>query len=191
MKKSNQKRVAGLSNRLAAMPPPAYADEVMVSLKLPADPQILTTTVTTGVISASIGSDPTQDVPDWSTRFGNTFDAYRVVGVDYHIRPLTVSSGLTAFMLDENDSTAPVADESAGRVGKRLNNTNSGQGLTVLKWRVREMQDLGWTPLSSSVSPIYLKVYTSTALWGAPIVATALWVVQPIYIVEFRGLKSL
>lgn len=180
-----------VESALAQQPLAAYADEVRVKLKLPGDPTILTTTVTTGLISQVIGSDPLTYVPDFNLRLAATFDTFRVVGVDYHIRPLTVSTGLTAFMMDENDNTAPVADESAGRVGKRLPNTNSGQKLVVMRWRVKEMQDLDWRSTANSYDPVYLKVYTSTALWGAPAVATALWVVQPVLYVEFRGLKSL
>jgi len=159
-------------------------------LTLPAPSALLTTTVTTGIISNSIALDKTQ-INGFATRFGTTFDEYRIRGVNVKIRPLTVSTGVTKHMFDEKSATVPAATDAISRIGKLLgNNSADTSSTTTMRWRARDLLDLEYTAIGTTVTPVYFKTYTDTANFGAPATVVPLWFLELDFIVEFRGLKS-
>lgn len=168
----------------------AYAGQQGVQFRLPATPTKLITTVTTGVIANAIGITIGQ-ITGFATRFGSTFDEYRILGADVRIRPVTASTGVSVMFFDEKSTAVPTANEAQERTGKRIPNSNANEKSdTVMRWRAKDLLDLQYTAIGSSVTPVTFKVYTDTTTWGAPIAATDLWVIEPDYIVEFRGIKS-
>jgi hypothetical protein len=91
---------------------------------------------------------------------------------------------------DEKSTAVPTANESQERTVKPFANTNAmSKSRAAMKWRARDLLDLQYTAIGSSVTPVSFKVYTD-ANYGAPIVVTPLWLIEPVYLVEFRGIKS-
>jgi hypothetical protein len=170
---------------------PAYKGQQKYVCRLPGTPSLLTTTVTTGVISNSANLS-TGNISGFATRFGSTFDEYRILGCDVIMRPVAASTGVTVAFFDEKSSSVPTSSDAANRIGLRLCNSNASSNgeSTVMKWRARDLVDLQYTAIGTGVTPCYFKVYTDAATWGAPIAATNLWIVEPMFIVEFRGIKS-
>jgi len=55
----------------------------------------------------------------------------------------------------------------------------------------KDFVDLSYAIMSSPPQSMFeFVVYTDAATWGAPTVATPLWLIEPEVVVEFRGLAS-
>ncbi len=170
---------------------PAYAGQQRCVLQLEGTPSILPTTVTTGVIS-SVYTISASNITGFATRFGSTFDEYRILKCHFRITAIAAASGLSKFWFDEKSNAAPTVNESMERTSKPLMNTNANaksQNLSMI-WVPRDLLDLEYIAIGTTTTPAYLKVYTDAANWGAPIVVANIWILEPIYTVEFRGIKS-
>jgi hypothetical protein len=168
----------------------AYAGQQRVTFVLPYDTLVSATTVTTGVISVAI---PLQfsSIQSFSTRFGSTFDEARLLSATVKIRPVNVSSGVTRFFFDEKSSSAPSIADAQERVGLTLPNTSANTAaVTRMTWRARDLLDLEYSPIGSTVPSAYFKIYTDLATFGAPATVTQLWFIEIDYTVELRGLKA-
>lgn len=169
---------------------PSYRGQQTFKAKLFGPPNVLTTTVTTGVISSAVAISTAQ-ITSFATRFGSTFDEYRILGANIQIRPLTVSTGVTRFWFNEKSATAPAANDSFERTGITLDNTNANsKSNTTMTWRARDLLDLQYTPIGTASTPAYFDVYTNNGNWGAPVTATALWIYDMELLIEFRGINS-
>jgi hypothetical protein len=169
---------------------PAYRGQQVYRAMLFGTSGILPTTVGTGVINNALGVN-TSDITGFATRFGSTFDEYRILGVDCQIRCAAASSGVSFFWFDEKSNASATVNECYERVTLNLPNTNANAKSTaVLKWRARDLLDLQYTAIGTVATPVYFKIYTDTANFGAPASVTNLWYVQFRFMVEFRGLKS-
>jgi len=169
---------------------PAYAGQQHVRLRLEGTPALLTTTITTGVI-ASATQINIAGLTGFAARFGSTFDEYRILGADVRVTPVSASSGVSKMWFDEKGSSAPTANEAQERTAVPLANTNAmASSRKTMRWRARDLLDLQYAPIGTGGTPVTFKVYTDLATWGAPIAATNIWLVEPVYIFEFRGLKS-
>ncbi len=174
---------------------PAYSGQYKARMTLPGIPFLLSTTVTTGVIASVTNLQVYENggfgVQGFTTRFGSTFDEYRILGANVKVRPVSASTGVSVMSFDEKSSSAPTANSAMERVGLRLPNTNANnKSCVVMRWRARDLLDLQYTAIGTLVTPCYFKVYTDLATWGAPAAVTPLWLVEPEFLVEFRGLKS-
>ncbi len=167
----------------------AYAGQQRSILRLPCTPSLLSTTVTTGVISAAIQIGSGQ-ITGFTSRFGSTFDEFRILKCKVDIRSVTASTGVSVMFFDEKSISAPTANESFERIGSRCPNTNAKPNPKSMVWKARDLLDLQYTAIGGSVTPVTFKVYTDTANWGAPSSVTALWIIEPTLTIEFRGLKS-
>jgi len=168
----------------------AYAGQQKVVLFLPA---------ASAVISSSAGGQISYVAPlafnitqDFAARFGVTFDEARLLGVEVQIRPVTASTGLSVFFFDEKDATTPDLEMAQERVGKRLLNTNANAAsVTSMKWRARDLLDLEFSDVAAAPTPVYFKIYTDNANFGAPVTGPVpLWFLSIILTVEFRGISS-
>lgn len=194
MKRSKSNKVAkgGRSSGLRAQlsDGPSYRGQQKVVLRLEGAATKLTTTVTSGLISSSLTLSQS-NIQGFLSRFGSTFDEYRILGADVRITPISASSGVSKMWFDEKVATAPSANEPNQRTSVPFANTNAqSQSQKIMRWRARDLLDLEYTTITTVSTPVYFKVYTDAASWGAPITATDLWLVEPVYIIEFRGLKS-
>lgn len=168
----------------------AYNGQKRFRVQLPGVWGPLSTTVTTGVIASSL-SVSSDRIAGFSTRFGSTFDEYRILGVRMAIIPLAVSVGMTNFWFDEKSSATPTNTESLERVGKRIpNNSADPKSCATLVWRAKDLLDLQYTAIGTVAAPVYFKTYTDTTNFGAPIVSQPMWLLNFQIDFEFRGLKS-
>lgn len=168
----------------------SYTGQATWKFKVPGLATKLTSTVTTGVISNSYGIS-IANVLGFATRFGATFDEYRILRSEVQIRPISSLTGVTVFFFDEKSATAPTANESTERVGMRVPNSNaSDSSVLSMIWTARDLLDLEYTAIGTTVTPVYFKTYTDNNGWGTTTVASDLWIVEPLITFEFRGLKS-
>lgn len=168
----------------------SYAGQSKFRVTLPGVPQIITTTAATGVNSTAF-QIAFGDILGFATRFGSTFDEYRILGANVRVQATAVSTGLTKFFFDEKSTSAPTANESQERVGVLLdNNSSNSKSSTMMRWRARDLLDLQYTAIASSVTPCTFKIYTDAVNWAAPVSATNLFIVTIDIMFEFRGLKS-
>jgi hypothetical protein len=169
---------------------PAYAGQQKVVLTLPGLSSKYSTTITTGVIASSL-SLSTSRISNFATRFGSTFDEYRILSVLVKLRALSASTGISTFLFDEKDATAPDIDDANQRLGLRLPNTNAaGSILRAMRWRARDLLDLEYSPIGTVSTPVYFKVYTDASSFGAPVAVSDLWIAEFDFTIEFRGIKA-
>ena len=169
---------------------PSYSGQPIVRLRVPALVGLPATVVTTGLIASSsaIGSAA---VTGFATRFGSTFDEYRITGADVLVRPLSISTGISNFWFDEKSSTTPVLLDALERVQVRASNNSADEKSSfTMRWRARDLVDLTYSPIGTPTTPVYFKVYTDNTTFASPIVTTQLWVLEYRLHVEFRGLKA-
>lgn len=171
---------------------PSSKGQQRAMLKLLGATQLLTTTVTTGVIAVTYAVAPVANIFGWATRFQNSFEEYRLLGVRFYIRPITASTGVTKFWFDEKSTSNPTANEAQERtVVAVLPNTNANvASAKMVSWRARDLLDLEYSAIGAATQPVNFKIYTDTASFGAPVVATTLWLIEPEYHIEFRGIAS-
>jgi hypothetical protein len=187
--KKNSRRAMSTVSRFDDAP--SYSGQARFRVTLPAAPLLLRTTVTTGQIASS-AEIKAEAVTGFADRFGSTFDEYRIVKCKVLIRPVSASTGVSVMMFDEKNIGPPTSTESQERVGKRLANTNANsRSFCEMTWVARDLLDLNYSPIDSTdVIPVAFKTYTDATLWGAPVVATDLWIIEPEITFEFKGLKS-
>jgi hypothetical protein len=168
----------------------SYKGQTAFKVVLPGSPQLETTTVTTGLIQNAYPLNVT-NINGFSTRFASTFDEYRIVSVECKIIPIAASSGLTNFMWDEKSSAVPALSDAQERIGLRLANSNANpKSFRSMRWVAKTLDDLAFTPLGTTVTPVYFKIYTDATNYGAPVASTSLFIVEPLFTIEFKGLKS-
>jgi len=168
----------------------SYRGQQKTTLVVPGSPFLLTTTVTTGVISA-LAAVSTGAITSFAARFGSTFDEYRILGANLRITPVAASTGVSKLWFDEKSNAAASLVDSQERNSLSLANTNAmSKSQHVMRWRARDLLDLEYSPIGTVTTPVYWKLYTDTANWGAPAAVTPLWLVEVESIIEFRGLKA-
>jgi len=182
--------IKGFSVRRELSDSPAYQGQVSWRVRLPGAAVKLTTTVTTGVIANALQLT-SADIVGFATRFGSTFDEYRTVGADVELIPLAASTGEMNFWFDEKSTAAPTSNEAQERTSVHcaINSAASGSHRTM-RWRARDLLDLQYSPIGTLSQPVTFKSYTDNALFGATIVATDVYIVKVLFLIEFRGLKS-
>jgi len=168
----------------------AYKGQQHTQLRLEGTPVLLPTTVTTGVIAFAYAVS-SANVTGFATRFGSTFDEYRILGAEFRVTPVSASVGVSKMWFDEKNVANPTANEAQERTNVPLANTNAmSRSRMNLRWRARDLLDLQYTPIGTVGQPATFKVYTDLAQWGAPVAATNLWLIEPVFTFEFRGIKS-
>jgi hypothetical protein len=189
--KSKRGKSRGFTPRRELSDGSAYAGQQKVTLRLESGALLLSTTITTGVISSAYPVEASEIV-GFATRFGSTFDEYRILGADVRVTPVSASTGVSKMWFDEKSPSAPTSNESQERTVVPLANTNAmASSRKTFRWRARDLLDLQYTAIgTTSVNPVSFKVYTDNALYGAPVAVTNLWLIEPVMIIEFRGLKS-
>lgn len=169
----------------------AYAGQQHARLSIEGVPQLLSTTTGTGVIADTYIVEA-QDILAFATRFGNTFDEYRILGVNIKVTCTAVSTGVTKFWFDEKSNATPTANEAEERTVYAMpNNSSNSKSCKTFTWRARDLLDLQFSPITSlTVNPVTFKIYTSNSAYGAPTSVTPLWLVESVLLLEFRGIAS-
>jgi len=169
---------------------PSYKGQQICRLQVIGEPALLSTVVTTGLIAYVYALDNNL-IAGFSARFGSTFDEYRFIRTIVTIRPVSAAPGITKFWFDEQSSATPTANESFERTQKVLTNTNANsKSVTTMTWSPRDLKDLDFTAIGTQSNAVWFKVYTDTADYASPNTVTPLWIIEPLFTIEFRGLKS-
>jgi hypothetical protein len=168
----------------------SYQGQQHARLQITAEPSLLSTTVTTGVIAFSYQVAP-GNVENWATRFGGTFDEYRILSAQIRVRPVSATSGVSTMWFDEKVVSAPTLTEAQSRNVHLFSNTNAAtRSFVTMRWNARDLLDLQYTPTgTTTVAPVTFKIYSDATNYGAPIAATATWLIEPVFTVEFRGIN--
>jgi hypothetical protein len=160
-------------------------------LRITTAAQLSTTTVTTGIIT-EVYTVLASDVVNFATRFGNTFDEYRIVGADFRVRQVGANTGVSAMWFDEKSTAIPTVNEAQERSLSLYSNSNaSSRTMIVHRWRARDLLDLQFISVTvTNVGPVTFKIFTNSVTYGSPIAATPIWLVEPEFYFEFRGIAS-
>ena len=168
---------------------PSNPEQVVRSVWLQGPPTKLTSQSSTGLITAVI----TPSLNDLSnTNWRNIADEYRIKEIVFHAYPVGANSGVTAFILDDEDSTLPIIGDTKARRAKFLvNNSANQKSLSSFHYRCENIDDLKWISCKSagSATPMALKVYTDLSTYITQ-PSTDLWVINYEALFEFRGIGN-
>ena len=171
---------------------PTFQNMVMSTMRLPGIPVTLTTTVTTGVIASELAFNPNSGVfgVDAFSRFTTVFREYRVGRVSVELIPLALNVGVSAFMISDVSIGTPTNLEAFTQEFKLVKNNEQKPNNLRLRWRNEDYSDASYVLTGTNKAVAYLESYTDNANYGSPTAVTALWLVRPVYEVQFRGLSS-
>jgi len=167
-----------------------YPGAVLFSASLPGGTFIQTNAVTTGVLATGTAINANTSITGWSTRFGSTFDEYRVVSCTFEIIPLGLNIGVTSCFFSELSLGTPTLTEATERTATFIKNDVQPPKNLSMKWKNRDFSDATWRSISTSFVDATFYMYTDAANFGSPVTATALFLLRPVYVVQFRGLQS-
>lgn len=162
---------------------------------MPGTPVILTTSA--GGALTTVTNVSSSLITGFSTRFGSTYDQYRILSCDIHVMgndaavPISTAGTIISIWWDEKSTSAATFTESQERVAKRIY-SNSGAGPAAvcdMHWSVKDISDLGFNAIGTAVTVANLKYYTDTN-YGSSATSRIVGVAFPLLRVEFKGIKS-
>ena len=158
-----------------------------VQLDVPMTQQFLT--IVAGALAGVIPIDLTV-VSAFAARFGVVFKEYAIVGCKLELRPnnMAVTSGMTGAYLDENSGAVPTAGTTQNV--PRLDMMNAPLFDTkpyLMTWTPRDILDLDYVPISTTFTPVYLKLFTNSANFGTQATTTGQWIITGSIAFTFRG----
>ena len=172
---------------------PSTGAQKIVKVTLNGSSTMLSTQATTGLFTTS-SLTPTLGALAKTSNWKAVFDEYRLVGVDFYIRAISSSNGISNFLVDDEDATGENATWFESRPDRSLivNNSASPQSHTVIRWRSQDLEDMEWrsTYNEASFSPCTLKFYTSLTEYGTPASVTGMYYVNWVGHFEFRGVGA-
>ncbi len=167
----------------------SYTGQQHSMLTMPMTPIIFSPTAGTiaGVLPITIGG-----IQAFATRFGSTYDEYRILKALVRIRCLSSGvAGVTKFWFDEKSSATPTLTAAQERYTITLvNNNANSRSFTTLSWVARDLLDLEFSAIVTSTIPVWFCCYTDSTNFGNNQATGGLWLVEPMVTLEFRGLKS-
>lgn len=187
-RRATQNKTPNVQNQVMRfLDKPSYKNLPIVRLKVPAAPDVYSTTVTTGLITGFVTLDPTTRVNSWSSRFSSTFLEYRIRSVSLEVITLNSSVGVAAVYFTEINTGTPTYTEAQEQVSNFFQLSNSGQSKKILTWTPHTFVDMAWTSCGTGISAVYYSVYTDNPHFASSIVATPVIMIRPIFDIEFRG----
>jgi len=168
---------------------PSYLGNKLITLKLPGAQQILTNTVTTGLLATSYSINPPGAITGWSARFASTFDEWRLERMSFEIIPVGLNVGVTAFFFSENSISVTLTEANERPASWIKNNEQKPKNL-IMKWVNQDYTDASFRNVTTNFNLAYFYAYTDASNLGSPIVATNLFIIRPIYTIQFRGIAS-
>jgi hypothetical protein len=148
-------------------------------------PDLLTTTVTTGVVAISNTINPTADVQGWATRFQSLWKEYRVVKFEAEINLFSSTNAGMIKMWIGTTSGVPSSADALDALGVKFN-ASSVDRIHKITWVPSDPDDLVFTLTSGSLNPAYFKLYTDAGNFGSPIAVTSLGTASYKYWIQFR-----
>lgn len=122
------------------------------------------------------------------SKYNTVFLEHRTLKIEVHLMPVDINAGLTIAFITDRDAGVPTILDSE-EIGNATI-SNNGQRPTVLTWVPKSPDDSDFVLYGTTSTKAYLNLYTDNANLGSPIAATALWVVRPRFLIQFRGLSS-
>jgi hypothetical protein len=179
--------------KIPSLTGPAYTGQAIVLDKLLGTTSLLVTnalgTLATALTLGNLNLNV--NVPAFTTKWGNIYDEYVILGVDVRIVPVNNNSsgGVSAFWFDEKTATVPVLADTQVRTVRYIQNAFGGQKQFNMKWRARDLNDLVYVPITTDTTPIFFKIYTNAANFAAA-ANQALFMIHQTYHVSFRGYRT-
>jgi hypothetical protein len=173
----------------------AFAKDQHLKMLLPGVPAVVTTTAA-GSISYSYPINPS-GIGSFGSRFANTWNNCRILAADFEIIAITGVAGgslggSAACYFDERVLTvAPTATVATEAISSliQLNSAGSKSHFTM-KWKAKELNDLMWQDCGAPTVTGNLNIYRDVGFYGTAPVSTAVLVVRPMFLVEFKTLLS-
>jgi hypothetical protein len=200
--KRNTKQMSGnkrsgqrLNGRKLALLPlyesPAYRGQYRDLKRIPGVPLQVSTGATANINAVyGVGNFNIGNIYNWSAKFENIFDEYRILGCDMKVVPVTPTvTGPSCFWWDEKNPSIPTGPDAQARVVTHIQHSGIHNPKTI-SWRARDQLDLQYTPCSVDVLPCYFKIFTSTVVFGTTAVNSLFFILIPTFIVQFRGLQT-
>jgi len=185
-----QSNRVGLRHLLAITDQASFAGLQRTRLTIPGTPVLLSTTVASGLIASTQAVQKTS-ISSFATRFATTYDEYRFVGCNFKCRAVGSNPGVGVVWFDEKSNSTATLIDSQEKTGRRFPfNSGNGRSDFVMRWSATDLVDLQWSAIATTQTPVYFKIYTDNTNYGASAVATPYLLVEPEYIVEFRGLQG-
>lgn len=166
---------------------PSTPQQVLTQFWVEGTPFKLSTTVTTGVIASDVALSPNTATTAFS-KYNTVFLEYRAVRIEVSLLPVDTNPGSSIAFITERDAGTPTYLDSFEIGSKNL--INGSQKESKLVWTPRGPDDSEWILGGSTSTKCYFNLYTDNANMGSPAVVTALWIVRPRFLVQFRGLSS-
>lgn len=163
-----------------------FAGQPACVLKMLSESNLLTTTVTTGVIAASSGINP-GGILNFATRFAG-FNEYRIIKARLIVRFFSVTnSGVLSIWSASNlDSAAPSSSDAEQAKALRVNFSANTKEINF-DYVPHDPLEQSWTQMGTGFTCGHFKLYTDAANWGAPIAVTTIGNYQWEATVQLRG----
>jgi hypothetical protein len=164
---------------------PSYPGQPTLEIWIPGTPEVLSTTVTTGVIAETTTLSNAL-IPSFSAKWGTTWTDHRIT--KFRVKLTNFSStnpGLLSHWFDEEVSTAPTAALAISAKAKRFG--ASLIGTKTIEFVVRDPSQLNYSLLTVVTNYGYYKLFTNNADFGSSIVATQYCLKEVEALVQFRG----
>jgi len=160
-----------------------------VNLDVPIALQIVSVVagVCTSVVAINNGI-----MTNFNAKFGNVFNEYSIVGLILEIRVGSVSapSGLAYAYISETSSAAATLNEGSELPHIDLDivvPSGNKEEVHLLKWKPTNLLDLDWTAVGTTVTPLWLKFFTSVAGTGTLVGTAAQILITGSMALSFRG----
>lgn len=142
-------------------------------------------------ISAGLVSINPQVIQDWTTRFQNCFEEFRILKVVFDISPLGVNTGNSAFWIDDGSyANVPSSVEALSKPSRIVPNSNAnGRSVFRMTWTAKDFSDLSYsrtTTVNNTVAA--LNYYTDITNYGSSGTNTSLFTIRPMLTIQFRGI---
>jgi len=168
---------------------PAFKGQVVTSMKIECIPELIVSTVTTGVVQ-TVYTVNVGNISNFATRFASLYEEYRIVKAKFYTRLFSSNiSGLLLTWVDEKTFGVPTLAESRTKTNKRdMFNASCIDRKPLLSWTPHDPLDQQYTSTSVTNTFAAFKVYSDNANYAMPIVATAIGEIFAEFTVQFRGL---
>jgi hypothetical protein len=165
---------------------PSFPGQPVLATKVLSNPQKLTTTVTTGLISSVIALG-SANVASFTTRFSG-WEEVRIIKAILRLQCCSSTNpGTIIAYVDQDDNTTPTLALAQSHQGIRFSAADVMQTHTLV-FRATDPTKLGWLSVSAGIPSVgYFKLYTDNAALASSIVATDYITASVEYSLQFRG----
>jgi len=165
---------------------PAFPSQPVGSFKVLSNPAKLTTTVTTGVISAVVTLS-SSNIASFATRFAG-WEEGRMIKAVLKVDCFSATNpGRILMYQDADDSTTPTLALAQSHKAKSFSAADVFEP-HILVFNNHNVDDLEYNTVSSGINTMgYFKLYTDNAALGSSIVATDYLGYTVEYTIQFRG----